>query len=137
MTWDIPATITAVTELVNKFVPDRDKQIQLQSELASKMAEIEAAQLASQAEINKTEAASNSLFVSGWRPSIGWVCSSALAYAYLIQPTALWLIALSGSKATLPVIPTGDLFNLTLALLGLAGWRSFDKFNGTATNKLK
>jgi hypothetical protein len=137
MLWDIPATITAVTDLVNKFVPDRDKQIQIQAELQTKLLDLQQQQLNNQAEINKTEAASNSIFVAGWRPSIGWVCSIALAYAYIIQPTALWIIAISGCKASLPCIPTGDLFNLTLALLGLAGWRTLDKIQGVATNAIK
>jgi hypothetical protein len=137
MIWDIPATITAVTELVNKFVPDRDKQIQIQAELQSKLLDLQQQQLNNQAEINKTEAASSSVFVAGWRPAVGWVCSISLAFAYIIQPVVLWIAAIFNSKATLPAIPTGDLFNLTLALLGLAGWRTLDKIKGVETTSTK
>ena len=35
-------------------------------------------------EINKVEAQHRSRFVAGWRPFIGWVCGSALAYNYLL-----------------------------------------------------
>jgi hypothetical protein len=137
MPFDIFSAVTAVTTLVNKFVPDRDRQIQLQAELQTKLLELQQEQLNNQAEINKVEAGSNSIFIAGWRPSIGWVCSFALAYAYIVQPTALWAASLLGSKANLPAIPTSDLFNLTLALLGLAGWRSLDKINGVATASIK
>jgi hypothetical protein len=127
MMWDIPATITAVTGLVNKFVPDRDSQIKLQAELQSKFAEIEAAQLQAQSDTNKIEAASSSVFVSGWRPSIGWVCSAALAWSYILQPIAQWALFMTNVDTKLPEIPSGDLFNLTLAMLGMAGWRTMEK----------
>jgi hypothetical protein len=72
MPFDFATTLTTITQLVSKFVPDRDAQVKLEAELKVKFAEIEASQLAAQSEINKVEAASPSLFVSGWRPFIGW-----------------------------------------------------------------
>ena len=128
--WDVPATITAVTQLVNKFVPDRDAQIKLQAELQSKFAEIEAQQLQAQSDTNKIEAASGSVFVAGWRPSIGWVCSAALAWSYILQPVAQWALLMAKVDTELPEIPSGDLFNLTLAMLGMAGWRTMEKIKG-------
>jgi hypothetical protein len=130
MMWDVPATITAVTQLVNKFVPDRDAQIKLQAELQSKFAEIEAQQLQAQSDTNKIEAASGSVFVAGWRPSIGWVCSAALAWSYILQPVAQWALLMAKVDTELPEIPSGDLFNLTLAMLGMAGWRTMEKIKG-------
>jgi len=38
-----------------------------------------------QTEINKIEAAHRSVFVSGWRPFIGWVCWFALAYSFVLR----------------------------------------------------
>ena len=135
--WDIPATITTVTQLVNKFVPDRDAQIKLQSELQSKFAEIEAQQLQAQSDTNKVEASSSSVFVAGWRPFIGWVCGSALAWSYILQPVAQWGLLVAHVDTKLPEIPSGDLFNLTLAMLGMAGWRTLDKIKDVATTRIK
>jgi hypothetical protein len=137
MMWDIPATITAVTQLVNKFVPDRDAQIKLQAELQLKFAEIEAQQLQAQSDTNKVEAASSSVFVAGWRPFIGWVCGSALAWSYILQPVAQWALLVTHVDTKLPEIPSGDLFNLTLAMLGMAGWRTLDKIKDVATTRIK
>jgi hypothetical protein len=137
MTWDIPATISAVTNLVNKFVPDRDAQIKLQAELQTKFIEIEAAQLQAQSDTNKVEAASSSVFVAGWRPSIGWVCSGALAWSYIVQPVAQWALLMAKVDTKLPEIPSGDLFNLTLAMLGMAGWRTMEKIKDVATTRIK
>ena len=39
-----------------------------------------------QAEINKVEAQSRSVFVAGWRPFIGWVCGVAFAFHYIVMP---------------------------------------------------
>jgi len=85
-----------------------------------------------QAEINKIEAAHKSLFVAGWRPSIGWTCSLGLFWHFLGQHFAAFVIVLIGSTVQLPVIDSGDLLELTMALLGMAGLRSWEKSRGIA-----
>jgi hypothetical protein len=37
-----------------------------------------------QIEVNKIEAASSSVFVSGWRPAIGWIGVAAMGYQFLL-----------------------------------------------------
>jgi len=75
-----------------------------------------------QGEINKLEAQHRSVFVAGWRPFIGWVCGVGLAWHYVGAPILSWFIPAP------PVLTgTGDLINLLLALLGMAGLRSFEK----------
>ncbi len=86
-----------------------------------------------QIDINKIEAGNTNLFVSGWRPFIGWVCGAAIMWAFLGEPMARWGIALWAPGTTLPVIPANNLFELVLAMLGLAGWRSLDKAKGVAS----
>ena len=39
-----------------------------------------------QIEVNKIEAASSSVFVSGWRPAIGWIGVAAMGYQFLLYP---------------------------------------------------
>lgn len=85
---------------------------------------------AQQSATNTAEATNSNLFVSGWRPMIGWVCSLAIAYQYLIIPFATWGCAVS--HTVIPSFPRLDdnLWQLTMGMLGMAGLRSFDKIKG-------
>lgn len=130
--WDIPKTIEAVTEVVGKFVPDRDKQMALANELQVKLLDQQQRQLDAQTEINKVEAQSSSVFVAGWRPAVGWVCVSGLAWSFLLAPVSGYAAALAGNKTPLPSVNTDQLFQLLLALLGMAGWRTLEKVKGVA-----
>ena len=73
------------------------------------------------------EAAERALFIAGWRPTIGWVCALALTWAFLLQPVALWIVATFALDATVPAIVTDHLLELVLAMLGIAGLRTFEK----------
>ena len=68
-----------------------------------------------------------SLFVAGWRPMIGWVCALALTWAFLVQPVALWVVTTFGLGFAVPVIATDHLLETVLAMLGIAGLRTFEK----------
>ena len=80
-----------------------------------------------QISVNKVEAAHKSLFVAGWRPFIGWVCGSALAYAYIGQPIFEWIIVLNGLEVSAPEIDTDTLYQLVIAMLGMATLRTYEK----------
>lgn len=79
-----------------------------------------------QVELNKIEAGHASLFVAGWRPFIGWVCGAALAYEFLIYPLGAWAAAVWYPDLRLPMLVNENLFELVLAMLGLAGLHSFE-----------
>ena len=81
-----------------------------------------------QTEINKVEAASPSVFVSGWRPAIGWVCAMAMGYQYLLRP---FLVAYHPALA-FPGLDD-NLWQLLAGMLGLGGLRTFEKVNGVAS----
>ena len=80
-----------------------------------------------QAEINKIEAQHKSLFVAGWRPFIGWVCGSALAFNFVLNPLITWMSEIFAKDVTPPVLDMGELYPLVLALLGLGAYRSYEK----------
>ena len=92
--------------------------------------------------INKTQ--QKSLFVAGWRPSIGWIGVMALAYQFIFYPLLTWIWALAQAKGTLPVdlapppaLQSEMLWVIVSGMLGIGGMRSFDKLKGTDTDRIK
>ena len=77
--------IGPATQLLDKVIEDKDEKNRIAFELST-LAERHATELAKgQLEVNKVEAASKSLFVSGWRPCIGWVCALGLLYNTILS----------------------------------------------------
>lgn len=85
-----------------------------------------------QTEVNKVEAASSDPFTSRWRPFIGWVCGTALAWHYIGRPMADWVVLLTGATTTIPAVDLGDLIVILLGMLGLGGLRTTEKIKGVA-----
>lgn len=83
-----------------------------------------------QTEINKIEAGHRSIFVAGWRPAIGWICSAGLAIHYILNPLILWIATLIGKTITVPELDIGTLMPLVLSLLGIGTLRTFEKSKG-------
>ena len=109
--------------VLNKFVADKNLKMQLEHELK---AQLQTANLA-QIEVNKIEAASTSWFVAGWRPSVGWVCSLAMLYHFIIAPLIQYLLTIFGVQATLPEFDFSQLSTILMAMLGMAGLRTYEK----------
>ena len=93
-------------------------------------AELEA--MRQQTAVNQVEAANPDRFVSGWRPAVGWVCASALAWHYIGRPVASWVLLMSGGGQPIPEVELGDLFVILCGLLGLGGLRTVEKLNKAA-----
>ncbi|MEY8194730.1 MAG: 3TM-type holin [Cycloclasticus sp.] len=93
-----------------------------------------------QIELNKIEAAHKSIFVSGWRPFIGWVAGLSLFCFYVPQffmGAVVWVVAIyHGGWVIIPPYPVNDgsLMELVLAMLGMATLRTYDKKQGTTSN---
>ena len=86
-----------------------------------------------QIEVNKAEAASNSIFKGGWRPFIGWVCGIAFAYHFVLQPLLIFVMTYLGHPV--PELPNFDMTSLMTVLgglLGLGGLRTFEKYKGVS-----
>jgi len=128
--------VTAVLDIGGKLIdrmwPDPAQAATAKLELIKLQQSGDLAQMTGQLDINKIEAASNSTFVSGWRPACGWVCAMALLYQYLIRPLAIAVFSAFGHP--LPVMPGLDenLWQLMMAMLGMGGLRTFEKVQGVA-----
>lgn len=83
-----------------------------------------------QTDVNKVEAGSVDPFTSRWRPFIGWVCGTALAWHYIGRPVADWIVILTGAQAQIPAVDLGDLIVILLGMLGLGGLRTTEKIKG-------
>ena len=125
--------IGPVTGILDKVIEDKDQKAQLAHELAT-MADRHAQDLAlAQIEVNKAEAASGSVFKGGWRPFIGWVCGSAFAYHFVLQPVIVFVVLAVG--VDLPPLPEFDMTSLMtvlMGMLGLGGLRTYEKKQGIA-----
>ena len=96
-----------------------------------------------QIEVNKREAASGFIFVSGWRPFIGWVCGSAFAYNYILSPFIMggvyYYAQLTGKVVDLSGLPQLDLATMIpvlMGMLGLGGLRTYEKGAGVARTSM-
>ena len=114
--------------LLDKFIEDKDQKNALAHEIST-MSERHAQELLKgQLDVNKTEAAHKSLFVAGWRPSIGWVCSLGLLYNTIIAN-------ILGIWVDLPEIDTTLLVPVMMGMLGLGAMRSYEKVNSVARER--
>lgn len=125
--------IGPVAGILDKVIEDKDQKNLLAHEIAT-MAERHAQELAKgQLEINQAEAASGSIFKGGWRPFIGWVCGTAFAYHFILQPIIVFGVTVAG--VTLPPLPEFDMATLMpvlMGMLGLGGLRTFEKTKGVS-----
>ena len=125
----ITAVANFLTTGLTKWIPDANVRTQVAQELATDMS----LQVLGQLELNKVEAQSQSLFVSGWRPFIGWVCGGAYAYTFVIQPFLVFALLACG--VTLPPLPHLDWSELSFVLFGLLGlgaMRTYEKKLGSS-----
>jgi hypothetical protein len=129
----LDALIGPVSTLLDKFVEDKDQKAALAHEIAT-MSEKHAQQIAlAQIEVNKAEAASGSFFRGGWRPAVGWTCSVAFAWHFVLQPFAIFILTYAGMEIpTLPEFDMGALMTVLGGLLGLGSLRTFEKFKGVS-----
>lgn len=126
--------VPAISELLDKLIPDPQARERAKLELAKEenSAMLQQLQLAAQIDENQTtinaqEAAHPNLFVSGWRPFIGWVCGVAFAYHFVFQPFLAFIFAAHGLSIALPQFDMGELTTVLMGLLGLGGLRTIEK----------
>ena len=135
----IGAIIGPVKDIISEVVVDKDKRDQINLELDKLEAEGEVRihdEIMAQIDVNKTEAASGSLFVAGWRPFVGWVGGAGLAYAAILQPLMTWIAMVEGYKGSFPVFDTNLLMTVLGGLLGLGSLRTYEKVKGVGSNDL-
>ena len=122
--------ISVVSSVLDKVIPDNNAKEKAKADIEKALIDNAAQINLAQAETNKIEANHRSVFIAGWRPFLGWVCGVGFAWIFVLNPILQWGLALYGINATLPQLQTDVLMELTIALLGLAGLRSWEKSKG-------
>lgn len=125
--------------LLDRIFPDPEKKAAAQLELvklqqSGELAVIAAASDLAKAQlaVNQEEAKNPSLFISGWRPAVGWICCLSLAYQFVLKPLGTFVAAWAGHH--IPELPglDGTLWELLFGMLGLGGLRTVEKIKGVA-----
>lgn len=80
-----------------------------------------------QMEVNRVEAANQSIWVSGWRPAVGWTCAAAFAFKFVVGPSAAVLMAMAGHPIDLPEFDFTEMSTILLGMLGLGSLRTVEK----------
>nr|BAR36913.1 conserved protein of unknown function [uncultured Mediterranean phage uvMED] len=119
-------TVKAVAGVIDELHTSEEEKEQLKL----RFAEVEAKLKEKQLDINKVEAGHRSIFVSGWRPFLGWVSGLSIGYVYLFQPLLDMILQMFGVEVDWVVLDLGQLMPLILGMLGLGGLRSFEKAKG-------
>ena len=114
-----------VNTAINKIWPDKTEAEKQQ--LAAAVMVVQG-----QIDINKVEAANPSVFVSGWRPFIGWVCGAACAWNWIGLPIAS--MALKVHQIEIPLSPANlsEMLPVLMGMLGLGALRTVEKIKGVA-----
>jgi hypothetical protein len=128
MSFGIDDAIAAALKVLDKFVPDPEAKAKAESELRSSLQAWDKAQT----DVNAVEAANSNVFVSGWRPFIGWTCGLALAYQYVLAPLIMWVTLTVGIHLAAPPKLDDMLWQLVFAMLGMGGLRTFEKIKGVS-----
>lgn len=126
----IGSIIESVGKVAGDLITTDKEKMQLELENRKLDQAIDLAQI----EVNKIEAASSSLFTSGWRPYIGWGCGTAFLYSAMFEPIARFIAQVGfGYTGPFPQLDTNMTMQVLLGMLGMAGMRSYEKSKGVAT----
>jgi len=128
----ISAALDIGGKLIDRLWPDPTQAAQAKLELVKMQQNGDLAVMVAQTDINKIEAGSTNIFVSGWRPFVGWVCGAGLAYVAVLEPMLRFIATMLGYTGLFPEIDTTLTMQVLIGLLGMGGLRSLDKYNGVA-----
>lgn len=134
--------VQAVGQIADDLITTDKERLDAELELRKLGLEerrIDAGLLQGQIDVNREEAKSNSLFVAGWRPAIGWIGAVALGYQFLLYPLLVWAWALLQARGLVPgdlhpppMLDTDALWVVLSGMLGIAGLRTAEKVKGVA-----
>ena len=144
----ISGLFSAAQSLISRFFPDPEKQAEAQRALLQMQQNGELALLASETDLAKLQIQTNveeakhaNIFVSGWRPAVGWTCAAAFAYSYVLLPFAQFLVFTFGTSEMVsqlklaPKLELSEMLPVLFGMLGLGGLRTVEKVKNVEGNR--
>jgi len=134
----LSAILNIGNSILDKIFPDKDKadaaklkMFELQQQGAFAEIQNGFTLMLENIKVNANEALHSSIFVSGWRPFIGWTCGIALAYNFVAMPFIVWATKCFYPEAPeMPALDMTELLILLGGMLGVAGLRSKEIISG-------
>jgi hypothetical protein len=130
----IDRLIGPVSKILDKVVSDKDLKEQLSHDIATMAERHSHDVIKAQIEVNKEEAKHRSLFVSGWRPAVGWTCTLSLLSNFILIPMTNFILALADSDIAIPLIDVSTMMPVLMGMLGLGTMRTVEKINKVERN---
>jgi hypothetical protein len=129
--------------IINRLFPDPAAAAAAQLELLKMQQNGDLAQLAAdtdlaklQIQVNIEEAKHANIFVSGWRPAVGWCCAAAFAYSYVLLPFLQFVVFTFGTAEMAaqlklaPALELSEMVPVLFGMLGLSGLRTAERIKG-------
>jgi len=116
--------------ITGEAISDPNKKL----EVEAKLMELDYLVVKAQTDINTAEAAHPNVFVAGWRPAVGWCCAMALFWQFIGSPMFQWGCILFNKQIVPPVLDTGGLMTILMAMLGMGGLRTYEKIKESQSN---
>ncbi len=126
----LSAGIDLITAVISRVWPDKTEQQKQQLAAAMAADANITSLLTGQMKVNEVEAAHSNLFVSGWRPCVGWVCALAFAWQFVLLPIFLFIGHLTGHPVQAPVFDISTMLTVLMGMLGLGSLRTYEKVKG-------
>jgi len=117
--------------LIDNLFPDPTAKAKAELDMMVLLQTQDLQRVMGQLEINAKEATHTSVFVSGWRPFVGWCCGMGFLWAAIGQNVFAYVAAIKGWPAP-PPIDTEVLLYVLGGMLGLGTLRSVEKVKGAA-----
>jgi len=116
-----------ISTVLDRVIPDKNAREKAKEELERALNDQDFQIALEQIKVNLAEAQSESFFKSGWRPSVGWICSIAFGLHFVILPLFNYFLMLCGGQPILVPFQMDTLLTVLLGLLGMGTLRTVEK----------
>jgi hypothetical protein len=130
----IGGVLSPVKDIISEAIVDKDKRLEINyklQELEDRLSQRAHDETMGQIAVNVEEAKSDSIFVAGWRPAVGWIGATALGYSFVLNPMMEFFARTTFNYVgAFPELPMEYIMTIMMGMLGFGGLRTFEKVKG-------